>query len=210
MKKLLLLLCTTIPLCSCHQFRRNSSIAADSVVKNELPAGRPADRTGLDTADDTPSQSEEREGIKAGYDRIQQLDTIWNVDGRSMRVHLTYYCLKDSTIMVPQSYEDNKVPFRTHPFSSIVTMMDGGDTLLNRRFLASDFEDHFVDNFGGALKEFGSIKMPRFARKRLKEGEIAVDYPLVIPSTDIGKGMFLILSRNGKFKIVDPDSSLLH
>jgi hypothetical protein len=45
--------------------------------------------------------------------------------------------------------------------------------------------------------------MPTLARKNKDKSQIVLDYPIAIPTTDIGIGLFLIISKNGDYKIVE-------
>ena len=203
MRKLFMCVVVLIGLCNCHS-------NADKKVKavDQPQADSFVSVNDFDSPDETPTQSEERERIIADYGITQHLDTTINIQGQNLRLFLRYYCLLDSVIIVPKSYEDNGIEFQTHPYASDLILMNGIDTLLNMHLKASDFSAYFDDVFGGNLKKFGSIKMPSLYSERLKSGELIVHYPLWIPATDIGKGMGLALNKEGKYRIIDPDSTL--
>jgi hypothetical protein len=76
-------------------------------------------------------------------------------------------------------------------------------TVLNRQFKASTFNPFFQDNFGGNLKKYGSILMPELLKSNKDPDLIALHYPIVIPATDIGKGVFVVISKDGNFKILE-------
>ena len=158
-----------------------------------------------DSLQETPSPMEERKQIARNYDKIKTIDTTVLCEGDSLRLHLTYYCLKNRTINVPKAYNFAKKDFVTHPYSSNILLLRAKDTILNRQFNASDFNAFFSDKFGGNLKRCGSILMPTIIRKSKYASKIVLDYAISIPATDIGIGMLLVISKNGAYKIVEAD-----
>lgn len=155
----------------------------------------------------TPTPAEERKRLIGRYDQVETFDTTIVNGSDNLNLRLKYYCLRDSSIIVPKTYQsDEKKPhaFTTHPFASTVLLIYNQDTVLNREFKASDFNPFFEDNFGGNLKRYGSILMlPELSKKNKDKGQIALIYSLAIPATDIGIRMYLIITKNGNYKIVE-------
>lgn len=163
-------------------------------------------RLGDSEPDDTPTQEQERERRAKTYDQIEMLDSTFISKNDTLKFHLKYYCLKNSTLILPVSYNEDitdKKPFITYEFSAEISMVHNKDTVLNRLFRAKDLNPFFTDNFGGSLKKYGSLMMPSFGRRNIDKSRIVIDYPIAIPATDIGLGMFLIISKNGDYTFAE-------
>jgi hypothetical protein len=157
-----------------------------------------------DSEQETPSQMEEKKRLESTYDKTQSIDTIIKVDKKNYRLILNYYCLRDSVIIVPATYDLEDHPprkWKTHPFAASVWLLNEQDTIFKKSFTAVDFYPFFKDNFGGNLKSFGSILMPEVSHNR--ENNLKVNYSISIPATDIGIGMSLIVKTNGNYKIIE-------
>ncbi|QKJ28396.1 hypothetical protein HQ865_11470 [Mucilaginibacter mali] len=159
-----------------------------------------------DSEEETPSQSDEKNRILKSYDDVKTIDTMLVNGNDSLNFHLKYYCLKNTNLLVPKSYDiDKSAPkdFLTHEFASDVLLVNKRDTVLKKQFRASDFAPYFKDEFGGNLKKYGTILMPNLSRRNKDKSQIVLVYSLAIPTTDIGKGVFLIISKNGDYKVVE-------
>lgn len=159
-----------------------------------------------DSVDDTPTQAEERERLSKTYDDIKIIDSTFISNNDTLHFHLKYYCLKNIDLLEPKPYDpdrQNPKEFLTHPFVSNISLIHNRDTVLNKQFKADDLNPFFEDNFGGALKKYGSLMMPKLARRNKDKSRIVLDYPIAIPATDIGIGMFLIISKNGNYRFVE-------
>ncbi len=153
-----------------------------------------------------PSQNEERERLKKEYDQIKVIDSNFISNNDTLHFHLKYYCLKDSNLVIPKFYdsdEKDQKDFVTHPFVADISLIRNRVTVLNKQFKASDFDRFFVDNFGGNLKKYGSMLELHFLKKNKDKSRVVLACSIAIPTTDIGTGMFLIISKNGDYKIVE-------
>jgi len=180
-----------------------SNSVKDSISKQKAIDAQMAQGDRPDSEQEAPSPAEEKKRIASNYDNIKRIDTTLIKGSDSLHLHLKYYCLKNSTLTVPKSYSNAQKDFVTHPYASNILLINGKDTVLNKQFQATDFNAFFTDNFGGNLKKYGSILMPTLSRKNKDDGQLILAYSLAIPSTDIGKGMFLIISKKGDYKIVE-------
>lgn len=160
----------------------------------------------FDNANLSSTQAVEIERIKEKYSITEYLDTTVNIQGKELRLVLKYYCLRDSILIIPADYMlETGTAFTTHPFATDVILMNDIDTMLNVSLKASDFNPYFDDQFGGNLKKYGSILgLPDLSANRLERGELLILFPLAIPATDLGKGMWLALDNEGNYNIYDP------
>ncbi len=208
MNKLFIAL-TLLALISCNS--NQNKVSADSLANKlkDSNNGRKAidaqmaqgDRP--DSEQEAPSPAEERKRIASNYDNIKRIDTTLISGNDSLHFHLKYFCLKNSTLIIPKSYEKTPEDFLTHPYAANILLINRKDTVLNKQFKATDFNPFFTDNFGGNLKKYGSIFMPTLSRKNKDNNQIVLAYTIAIPATDIGTGVFLIISKKGDYKIVE-------
>jgi hypothetical protein len=45
--------------------------------------------------------------------------------------------------------------------------------------------------------------MPELSRKNKDRSQVVLGYSVSIPATDIGKGLHLVISKDGKYKIIE-------
>jgi hypothetical protein len=166
-------------------------------------------RAGVISQDDLnlpPLQSEERERLKKEYDKIKVIDSTFINDKDTLLFHLKYYCLKDSNLVIPKFYDtEDKIPkeFITHPFVADISLTNNGHTVLNRQFKASDFAPFFVDNFGGNFKKYGSLLPFQLTKRNKDKNRIVLTFSYSIPVTDLGISLYLIIFKNGSYKVVE-------
>jgi len=175
----------------------------DSIKKQKAIDAQMALGDRPDSEQETPSQSEERQRIANNYGKVERIDTTFISGTDSLHLLLKYYCLTNSTLTVPKSYEKTPNDFVTHPFATNIVLVNGKDTVLNKQFKATDFNPYFTDNFDGNLKKYGSILMPVFSRKNKDSNRIVLAYSIAIPATDVGKEVYLTISKKGEYKIVE-------
>jgi len=180
-----------------------SKIQKDSINKRKAIEAQMAIGDRPDSEQETPSQSDQRKRIANGYDDNKRIDTTLISGNDTLHLHLKYYCLKNVNMIIPKSYETPPVDFVTHPYSSNVILVKGKDTVLNKEFKATDFNAFITDNFGGNLKKYGIILMPHLSKRNEDSSQIVLAYSIAIPTTDIGTGAFLIMSKEGRYKIVE-------
>ena len=180
--------------------KAKDSVQNQKQIDKQMATGvRPDDEQG------TPTLAEERKRLINQYEKVETIDTTIVNGNDELKLLVKYYCLKDSVIAVPETYQfDQNKPkkFITHPFASNVLLTYNGATVLNKQFKARDFSPFFADHFGGNLKKYGSILMPEFSKDSKDNTQIVLSYSIAIPATDIGQGMQLIISGNGKYKIL--------
>ena len=204
------LLFLLLPIFGCHNQPGKQTVTAkdrltDSINKQKAIDEQMAQGNRPDDEQEPPTQAEEKKRIINAYDQVQTIDTVFATGTDKLQFHLKYSCLKDSKIVVPKTYDlDNKTPkpFVTRAFVSTILLINNGDSVLNKQFQASDFNPFFEDVFGGNLKKYGSILMPEFSRNNMVGQQIVLAYSVSIPTTDIGIGLSLIITKDGKYKIV--------
>jgi hypothetical protein len=190
----------------------SKSVRADSVHgKSHLDTGTitlgkiPSDAI-VDTStgrDNTPTQEEEKKRISETYNDVNRIDSVIINGSDTLKFHLKYYCLKGNLLIVPKSFDEResiKEEFKTHPFVSSIVLIRNKDTVLNRKFRASDFIPFFKAPFDN-IKKYGSISMPVIAENKTSNGLLSLLYTVGIPSTDLGAGIFLTIKKNGEFLI---------
>jgi len=151
-----------------------------------------------------PTQAEERKRISKSYDDVKVIDSIFIVGSDTLHFYSKRYCLKNSNIVVPKSYDserNNPTAFVTHPFATDILLLRDKDTVMNKQFRAGDFNPYYVDKWGGNLKKYGSILDIGLDRRNKDRNRIIVDVSLSIPSTDIGSGVYLIIKKDGSYRI---------
>ncbi|NCD68160.1 hypothetical protein [Mucilaginibacter agri] len=176
----------------------------DSIKKQKAIDAQMALGDRPDSEQEDPSQSEERQCIANNYVKVERIDTTLISGTDSLHLILKYYCLTNSTLTVPKSYEESSNDFVTHPFATNIVFVNGKDTVLNKQFKATDFNPYFTDNFDGNLKKYGSILlMPILSKENKDSNRIVLAYSIAIPTTDIGKEVYLTISKKGEYKVVE-------
>src|SRR5678809_9406 len=82
-RKLFMGIVLLIGLCNCHSNAEQKEKAGDQTKADSL-----VNVTNFDSTDNTPTQSQERERIIAGYGISQHLDTTISIQGQNLRLLL--------------------------------------------------------------------------------------------------------------------------
>lgn len=45
--------------------------------------------------------------------------------------------------------------------------------------------------------------MPEFSRNNKDRSQVVLGYSVAIPATDLGKGLQMVISKDGKYKIIE-------
>jgi hypothetical protein len=157
-------------------------------------------------ADAPPTQAEERKALENKYNQIKIIDTIFSSKDDTLHFYSKYYCLKNINLIEPKLYDLNsKSPkaFITHPFVVDIWLTNKRDTVLKKQFKASGFNPFFQDNFGGALKKYGTIIDLNLSKRNKEKSRIILACSIAIPATDIGTGLYLLINNRGGYKITD-------
>lgn len=92
--------------------------------------------------------------------------------------------------------------FETHPFAIDLWLKRNQDTVFKHHFTNSDFDPFYTDQFGGNLKKYGSILDVYLSKKQPQDhNQIKLWVSLAIPSTDLGRGVLLMIDKNGQYKV---------
>lgn len=210
MRKIFIAFIFVIALTSCGNNRTNKGInnrpinvINDSIKKQKTIESQMALGDRPDSEQDGPSFKDVVAEHVTSYNKIEHIDKIV-VDGPdTLQVHLIYFCLHDSSLVVPKKYiwsnEKNAKDFVTHNFASKIILIRNRDTVLNRIFKKADFNNVIYDQ----LKKYAILFNPDYIGYNQAKKEFAVGYSISIPLTDVGVPAFLIIDKKGNYKIMD-------
>jgi hypothetical protein len=153
-----------------------------------------------DSEQEGPTFAETKAEYLATYNKIDRIDTLI-IDGKdSLHIQTKYYCLHDSTLIVPKRYnwgEKNPKDFVTHNFATKILITNNKDTIFNKTIRKGDFNKVIDDE----LKKYAIIFSPGFSYSQ-KRQEIVIGYFISIPLTDLGSPAFLVVNKKGEFKFL--------
>jgi hypothetical protein len=175
----------------------NDSIKNRRAIDSQMALGnRP------DSEQAGPSFQEVLAERLAAYNKVENIDKLV-IDGKdSLQLHETYYCLHDSSLMVPKHYMwggDTTKDFVTHNFAAKVVVIKNKDTVLNRTFKKNDFNKTLFE----ALKKYAIIFDASYIGYNKEKGEFALGYSISIPLTDVGVPAYLVVDKKGNYKVLD-------
>jgi hypothetical protein len=140
--------------------------------------------------------------LKAKYDKIEKIDKQV-IDGKdTFQIHQTYYCLHDSSLIVPRRYlwgGDTTKDFTTHTFASKIVLVNNGDTVLNRVFKKADFDNVMWV----PLRTYAYMFDADFIGYDKNQREFAFGFTLDIPLTDVGLPAFVVVGQKGDYRVMD-------
>jgi len=208
MKKLLVVIFIVLGYSGCHSGndKSNNSIAnktADSISKqkiidSEMKAGERPDSEQLE-----PSFDEVKADLFKSYNQIKNTDTTI-IDGKdSLTLHFKYYCLHDSSLIVPGRYIAwngvEKKDYTVNNFVSKILIVKNKDTILNRTFLKKDFDKVIFEE----ERKYGIMFDADFQGYSKTKGEFLFGYTITIPMTDVGVPASITVNKMGIFTIHD-------
>jgi hypothetical protein len=177
-----------------------SNMVKDSINKRKAIDAQMAEGDRPDSEQETPSPAEERKRLLKKYDEVKIIDTILVSGKDSLHLHLKYYCVKDSNLVIPKKYVfDDKNPqdFITHGFASNILLVHHRDTIFNKTIRRSDFNSVITDQ----LRNYGTLKMPYLSEFNKDKNQVILHYSISIPATEIGTGASLIINKKGDFRV---------
>ncbi len=149
-----------------------------------------------------PSFKEVLADLLASYNKTENIDKLVVDGGDSLKIHLKYYCLRDSSVIVPKHYVwggDTTKDFVTHSFVEKVVVVKNKDTVLNKIFTRADFNNVIQDQ----LKKHAIIFSPYYLGYDKARGEFGLGFSISIPLTDLGVPAYLAIDKKGNYKILD-------
>jgi hypothetical protein len=114
-----------------------------------------------------------------------------------------YYCLFDSSIIVPGKYnlDDTTKSFRTHNFAEDVTIIINGDTsirkTITKKLLTSTLPQH--------LKEYAVLLEPQFEGYDDETETFDFNFSISVPLSDVGEARKLTIRKDGTAKVSNPE-----
>jgi len=116
--------------------------------------------------------------------------------GEKIRIIGKYYCLFDSTVIVPPkyNYDDKTKSFITHNFAEDILITSNGDTVIKQTIT----KDDFYSKLPAYLQAYAVIFEPKFEGYDNSNDEFNFSFSISIPLTDIGQEMDLHIKRNGQ------------
>ena len=153
-----------------------------------------------DSEQETPSPIEERIGLSKTYNVIKIIDTTLMAGPDTLHLHLKYYCIKDSDLIIPKKYvfgEKSPKDFITHNFASDIKITQKGQIIFNKTIRKNSFDTILTEQ----LKNYGMLMMPYLSSSNGNKNQIVLDYSISIPASEIGTSVSLIINKNGDSKI---------
>jgi hypothetical protein len=149
-----------------------------------------------------PTFDEAKADLIKSYSEIKKIDTLIIDDKDSLAIHFKYYCLHDSSTIVPARYiawKDEKKDFTANNFASKIIIIKNRDTIFNRIVYKKGFAP-VVDE---ELKKYGVMVDAGFQGYEKVKGKLLFDYTVSIPMTDVGVPVFLTIDKKGNYAVHD-------
>ncbi|WCT13645.1 DUF4738 domain-containing protein [Mucilaginibacter jinjuensis] len=153
-----------------------------------------------ESEEESPSPTEERELLSKSYNEVKKIDTVLKVGSDSLHLKLKYYCIKDSSLVIPKKYvfgEKSPRDFITHDFASDIVITQNGNIIFNKTIKKGNFSSVITDQ----LKSYGILMKPYLSSTKGDKNQVALDYSISIPGSEIGSGVTLIIDKNGDYKV---------
>jgi hypothetical protein len=153
-----------------------------------------------ESEEETPSPAEERERLSKSYNEVKKIDTILKAGNDSLHLQLKYYCIKDSTLVIPKKYvfgEKSPKDFITHDFASEIVITQNGQTIFNKTIRKGNFNSVITDQ----LKSYGILMKPYLSTTNGDKDQVVLDYSISIPGSEIGTGVSLTINKKGDYKV---------
>lgn len=209
MKKVAMLLISVIFLTNCsnsHSPRSKKNIIAivnkDSIKKQQAVDSMMKLGDRPDTEQEGPTFDEVKLDLLSSYNKIERIDTMVIIGNDSLHIREKYYCLHDSTRIIPKKYlwgGDTSKDFVTHNFASNILIIKNHDTIINKTFRVSDFNKAINPE----EKKYATVMFPNFSGYKKKYNSVIFCYSITIPLTDVGVSACIAIDLNGQYKILD-------
>lgn len=175
---------------------KDSTIKRTSVVKKKT-----VNNATVDSLDNTePTATEVLHETLNSYNKIEKTDKLIMDGTDSLKIHLKYYCLHDSTLIVPAKYDWRETPkkdFRTHNFAAKIVVLRNQDTVFNHVVLKSWFNKVIYED----LKQYATIVGASFYNYDKVNKHLEFTFSISIPMTDVGIGASLLIDKHGGYEI---------
>lgn len=136
-----------------------------------------------------------REEYMSQYHQPLILDTTVQLGQQMYRVQFSHKCSWDSALIIPASYNpDIQKEFRTHQFSSSLTLIQEKDTIFHQK-ISKEFFNPILDT---VLRKYATLLYPDLT---IRDNAIRIHYSISIPATDIGIGADILIDTTGKYSI---------
>lgn len=143
-----------------------------------------------------PDAGDLRKELVNSYSNIKSIDTSFNVSGNSIKINLEYYCLFDSSLIIPKEYiweESSMDKFVSHNFASNILILKDQDTLYHNTVAKETFNSLLTEE----LRNYGALRSPSFRRYDEETNNIVFHFSITIPVTDIGTSATLYIDLEG-------------
>jgi hypothetical protein len=145
--------------------------------------------------DKEPDQSDFRKEFISRYSHPIAIDTSYVNENTQQHVIFRHDCNFDSAITVPGKYYfDNHKEFVTHNFTSHITILSQGDTIVSKEITKATFDDLLFTE----LKSYAVLSFNEF---EIKNDTVHISYSISIPATDVGIGLAINIGKNGNSTI---------
>jgi len=185
-----------------HATKNSSNTANDSVQKQKAGDPKKIAKDQPEDDDPEPTYDEVKADLLGTYNKVENIEKTV-VDGKdTLLLHCKYYCLHDSSLIIPANYDwsgKGKKEFITHNFASQIVLIKNKDTLLNKTFKKVDFKNALY----AQLQKYAIMFSPDYGGYNKTKGEFAIDYSVSIPLTDVGVPAYIVIDKNGKYKVLD-------
>jgi len=141
------------------------------------------------------------------YNKVENIDKVV-IDGNdTLQLHETYYCLHDSSLIVPKHYlwgGDTSKDFVTNNFATKIIVVNNKDTVLKKVFNKSEFNNTLFEE----ERKYAIIFNAGYVGYNKKKEEFALGYSITIPLTDVGVTAYITVDKKGNYKILDEYAKL--
>ena len=123
--------------------------------------------------------------------------------GEKIKVIGKYYCLFDSSIVVPGKYnlDDTTKSFRTHNFAEDVTIVIDGDTTIRKTIT----KQLFTSTLPQYLKKYAVLHEPQFEGYDGESETFDFNFSISVPLSDVGEARKLTIRKDGTVKVSNPE-----
>jgi hypothetical protein len=209
MNKILIGLLSIALLTSCNGTSPNkinkdslSQKIADSIKRKKAIDSTMATSARPDNEQDGLSFDAVKSDLLSSYNKIDHIDTVVIIGKDSLKIHEKYYCLHDSALIIPKKYlwgGDKSKDFVTHNFVSNIMVIKNRDTIINKTFKKSDFNGVINPE----EKQYAILFAPGFTGYKKQYDGVIFGYSISIPLTDVGVPAFILINKNGNYRILD-------
>ncbi len=208
MTKLLITSACIALLFSCNNLSPNSKKTTSAIKKaDRSQKDKSIAASDEDDGNVEPSFDEVKAELLSRYNKVEHVDTTIIVEKDTLHIQEKYYCLKDNAVIVPKKYlwgGDTTKDFVTHNFVSCIVIIKNKDTIINKTFRKSDF-DNVVNP---EERKYAIIFTASFAGYKKLYDSIVFCYSITVPLTDVGVPACIAVNRKGEYKMLDEYAKL--